>query len=272
MRRRDDTDALRRLLRSVRTSGQYPLVFGGAVSGGSLRLTEFLGATTDGLRRLAVRNGNGAGGQAMRARQLVAVTDYRSAPTISHDYDAPVLAEGIRSVMAAPIVVGGTTRMVAYVATRSPVSWGNRARDHLAREAAALTRELEVRDEVERRVAEETGAQQAHDLGLAHTAAEISTELTELAAGTDDAALAAKLRAAASRLAPARPDAPSPLTPREQEVLELVSYGLSYPDVARSLSLRPTTVKTHMQGALGKLGARNRHEAVLAARLRGLLP
>jgi LuxR family transcriptional regulator, regulator of acetate metabolism len=270
--RRDDGDALRRMLRSIRLSARYPLVFGGAVSGGRLQLTEFLGATTDGLRRLVVRPGNGAGGQALTGGRLVAVTEYRDAPTISHDYDRPVLAEGIRSVMAAPVVVSGVTRMVAYVATRTPVSWGNRARDDLAAAVDELTREIEVRDEVDRRLAQEAGAAASRELGLAQTAADVSDELRSLAAAAGGE-LAERLTAAAVRLSGSKPAAADAgLTRREREVLELVSYGLSYPDVARSLSLSPTTVKGYMQATMTKLEARSRHEAVVVARLRGILP
>jgi DNA-binding NarL/FixJ family response regulator len=59
----------------------------------------------------------------------------------------------------------------------------------------------------------------------------------------------------------------SDLTPREQQVLELVAQGAHDRDVAEQLVLSATTAKTHMQNILKKLGARTRAEAV--ARWRG---
>ncbi|AUG79799.1 DNA-binding response regulator [Kitasatospora sp. MMS16-BH015] len=53
------------------------------------------------------------------------------------------------------------------------------------------------------------------------------------------------------------------LTEREHEVLVLLAGGSSTPEVAAALGVAPATVKSHITHALGKLGARNRLEAVL---------
>ena len=37
------------------------------------------------------------------------------------------------------------------------------------------------------------------------------------------------------------------LTPREREVLEHISQGLSAPEIGRKLHVSPATVKTHLQ-------------------------
>lgn len=62
------------------------------------------------------------------------------------------------------------------------------------------------------------------------------------------------------------PPAPADLTPREREVLALLSRGLSTQEAAVSLRISPATVKSHVSHALTKLGARNRLEAVLRVR------
>ena len=56
----------------------------------------------------------------MVAGRPMSVADYRNASSITHDYDAPVLSEGIRSVLAVPVVVDGTARAVLYGAYRRP--------------------------------------------------------------------------------------------------------------------------------------------------------
>ena len=52
------------------------------------------------------------------------------------------------------------------------------------------------------------------------------------------------------------------LTPREREVLDLVAQGLTTPRIANELGIRPSTVRTHVEHAREKLGARTRAEAV----------
>jgi DNA-binding CsgD family transcriptional regulator len=54
----------------------------------------------------------------------------------------------------------------------------------------------------------------------------------------------------------------SPLTPREDQVLDLVADGRTNDEVAGLLFISPVTVKAHLRHIYEKLGARNRVEAV----------
>jgi len=63
-----------------------------------------------------------------------------------------------------------------------------------------------------------------------------------------------------------------PLTEREVEIARLIAEGLSNQDVAQKLFLSLSTVKWHTHNIYGKLGVKNRTQAVAKARELGMLP
>ncbi len=63
-----------------------------------------------------------------------------------------------------------------------------------------------------------------------------------------------------------------PLTEREEEVLRLLAAGLSNKDMASLLFVAPSTVKTHVEHILGKLGVSDRVQAAVWAARHGLGP
>jgi DNA-binding NarL/FixJ family response regulator len=73
-----------------------------------------------------------------------------------------------------------------------------------------------------------------------------------------DPAVSSSLRRAAA-------DAPSRLSPREAEVLGMLSHGQTCGQVAEVLVLSEATVETHVRNACHKLGAHGRLHAVIIA-------
>jgi len=64
----------------------------------------------------------------------------------------------------------------------------------------------------------------------------------------------------------------SELTPREQQVLELVEQGMKNKEIARELGIRPGTVKIHLKHIFEKTGVRGRYGLALSVmRDKGLL-
>jgi LuxR family maltose regulon positive regulatory protein len=62
-----------------------------------------------------------------------------------------------------------------------------------------------------------------------------------------------------------------PLSPRELDVLRLVAAGLTNQAIADRLFIAVSTVKSHTHSIYGKLGVRNRTQAIAQARTLGLL-
>ncbi|HEV7419909.1 MAG TPA: LuxR C-terminal-related transcriptional regulator [Mycobacterium sp.] len=274
-----DADALRAELRHVATVAGLPVTFGGEVHDDTLLLTEFLGTRTSLMRGLAVLPSSGLGGATVVARRPMSVADYRKAPTITHDYDGPVLGEGIRSILAVPVVVDGRARAVLYGAYRAEAPIGDRTADVMVASARRLSLELRIRDEVDRRLR----LREAHLANFGDRAAsrevirEVHAELRRLAADPTAApVIRGQLRVLADRLAGASaddsPPESAPLTARELDVLSQVALGCTNAEAAQRLSLRPETVKSYLRSAAAKLGTRTRHEAVSRARRSRLIP
>jgi two-component system, NarL family, response regulator LiaR len=66
-------------------------------------------------------------------------------------------------------------------------------------------------------------------------------------------------------------DQPSPLSPRELEVLKLIADGYGNKDIAEHLDISLSTVKTHVQEILERLSVSDRTQAAVKALRRGLI-
>ncbi|WP_282695291.1 helix-turn-helix transcriptional regulator [Streptomyces sp. CC208A] len=277
MSERIEAVELRAALLRLRRGSGLPVVFGGLVRDGGrpLRIAELHGAVTPALRGLAVSPGNGLGGKCLALARPCAVTDYAVARHITHEYDVPVSAEGLRSVIAVPVVVRRQVRGVLYGALRDALPLGERVFDAAVAAARDVEQALAVRDEASRLAerAEAPPGPSWEEVRHAHG------ELRALAPQIADPELRTRLLTVCGRLEAASgppPDAaPLPgvaLTPRETDVLASVASGATNAAAAQRLGLRPETVKGYLRSAMRKLGAHTRLEAVVAARRAGVLP
>ncbi|MFD9023391.1 response regulator transcription factor [Streptomyces parvulus] len=263
------------LVRLRRATG-LPVAFGGLVEAGrrQVRISELSGTATAALSALAVTSGNGLGGRAVALSRPCAVTDYSVSAQISHEYDRPVAAEGLRSVVAVPVVVRRRVRGVLYGALRTAQPLGDRTLGSAVAAARDVEQALVLREETEELLA----AARPPEPGPADGAArervrEAHAALRALAPRIAEPELRAELLRACGLLAAGGEPGPGPRpAPRELDVLACVAAGATNGEAARRLGLGAETVKSYLRSAMRKLGAGTRTEAVARARRAGWLP
>jgi signal transduction histidine kinase len=99
---------------------------GQSIGDDRVMLRHAVNAVSQSMEGLIVPSGAGLGGKVVAARRPFWVDDYRFASTITHEFDAQVEAEGIRSAMAVPIIHGSQLLGVLYGTNRHLSSFGDR--------------------------------------------------------------------------------------------------------------------------------------------------
>lgn len=136
--RADEQDPGRALLRTVRAVGPVDLAFSATVDGdlGTFVLDRFDGARTSSLDGVVSPFGEGLGGRCIGLRRPVFVQDYARARGISHRFDAQVAGEGLRSVLAVPLIRAGQVERIVYAGVRRSIGFGERLVDQVVRAVA----------------------------------------------------------------------------------------------------------------------------------------
>jgi DNA-binding CsgD family transcriptional regulator len=269
-------NAVRELARRTR----FPVAFGGLIEEGVVSVTSIVGARTRSLDGLRVRPERGLGGRAMIELRPRMTSDYGSSQQITHDYDVFVLGEGLRTLLALPIVVQGRSRGVLYAGAWNEEQIGGITTAPAMQVAQSVADELRIRDEVQRRL-QAAPASDAVAPPQREELRESFAELRSIAASVDDADIRARIAQVERRLLTLAGDAvPATtgaiptvhLSPRETDVLACAALGSTNAEIASQLGLREGTVKAYLGTAMSKLDASTRHAAVTRARRAGLLP
>lgn len=268
--RGDDLELLRSAGSRLRREAQVPLVFGGLRRDEEVPVTLTLGHLTDDLGTLTIRPSCGLGGKTWLSRRPTYVRDYGSSPDITHEYDRQILGERITFLAVVPLVVRDAVRGLLYAGSRNGEQLSPTALELLAAEARKVSAELELRDEVDRRVRLELARRAAGpETSELQRLRDTFAELRLIARETSDPRTRERMEAV---LVPEGTPGGVTLTSRQLDVVSLVAAGCRNAEIADRLGLSAETVKSYLRSAMARLGARSRHEAVVAARRGGLLP
>lgn len=261
--------ALARLRRATGVS----VTFSGQVTETGIMLNRFDGPIVGPLRGARLAAGRGLGGRVVSQGRALAIPDYVRAAGITHEYDEIIRAEALRAMVAAPVVVARRPVAVLYAALRT----SQHALDQLLTAVDAEARQLEQELAVQEALRRPHDASQ-HEPGMpVRRVDEAYARLRSLAATIEDPGLSAQLLETAGLLAPLPSDratctaATVTLTPRERDVLALLTAGHSNQDIATHLGVGLHTVKGHLKNLFVKLDATNRVHAVAEARRRLLV-
>ncbi|GAA4743232.1 LuxR C-terminal-related transcriptional regulator [Nocardioides endophyticus] len=255
----------------LRVTSGVDLAFAGDISDGRLVLKNFSGGHSGRLSNLAVARGAGAGGLAWRQARVVSIDDYRRARKITHEYDTPVLAEGIVGLVAAPVIVGPRVRGVLYGAVRQGSARGDRMQAAVEADARRLAHRLAVCDEVEHQVVSQTTLLSQTSQRNEEALRRVYARLREMRSTTTDPKTFEQLENLLETINNIDDVQPS-LTERQLDVLSLVATGDSYAAVAERLCISPQTVKSYMRDLMAQFSVHSRHEMVVACRRLGILP
>ncbi|MCE0510556.1 LuxR C-terminal-related transcriptional regulator [Microbacterium aurugineum] len=276
-----ETELVANAVRELARRTRFPVAFGGLIEEGVVSVTSIVGARTRSLDGLRVRPERGLGGRAMMELRPRMTSDYGSSQQITHDYDVFVLGEGLRTLLALPIIVQGRPRGVLYAGGWDEEQVGGVTTAPAMQVAQSVADELRIRDEVQRRIQANTGGGDAVAPPQREELRESFAELRSIAASLDDAELRARIARVEQRLVtlagddPAVSTSPIPtvrLSPRETDVLACAAMGATNAEIATQLGLREGTIKAYLGTAMSKLDASTRHAAVTRARRAGLLP
>ncbi|MHA2789754.1 acetate metabolism transcriptional regulator RamA [Corynebacterium sp. S7] len=273
---KDDDDAIRAALTSLKTATGIPVtMYGTLLVDNRLQITQWIGLRTPALQNLIIDPGAGVGGRVVATRRAVGVSDYTRANVISHEHDRAIQDEGLHSIVAVPVIVQREIRGVLYVGVHSPVRLGDKVIEEVTATARTLEQDLAVNSALRRAEGGKSGAKAGRVMNGAEWEQVRSThsKLRMLANRVEDDALRKELEQLCDQMvSPVRVKQSTKLSARELDVLSCVALGHTNVEAAEEMGIGAETVKSYLRSVMRKLGAHTRYEAVNAARRIGALP
>lgn len=267
------TVQLDKTLTKVRDLTGVTLAFGGPVDGEDVLLSRFNGSVVGPLSGVSLEAGFGLGGKVALTQRSMVVSDYVRTTAITHHYDPVIRAEGLRSMIATPVVVGRRSVAVVYAALRTAEVIGDRVVGTVMNEVRALEQQIAVETALEVRRAMTIEKIAEENQRLRCTLTEVRSRVRDLTRedkADRDNGLIDLARVIAEGSATGRPPSVK-LTPRELDVLSLVADGASNAEIGSLLNLTTSTVKTYMKAIMAKFDVTTRLAAVRAAHRDGRL-
>ncbi|ELP63340.1 LuxR C-terminal-related transcriptional regulator [Streptomyces turgidiscabies] len=246
-----------------------------------LRIGETSGVKSQARRGFPVTAGAGLIGKVLTTRRLAAVSDYRTAHQISHEYDSFIAEEDVRAMVAAPVIVGTTVRAALFVGSRDAVRLSDRVLTAVTAAARDLEQFLASHEHAHRLLSEARAVRSTpspRDAAALEQVHAVHTELLDLTETIGEDHLKERFHEVCSLLESgccAERTSPGPaanLSPRELDVLAAVAGGCTNLEISDRLDIGLETVKGYLRSVMRKLGTSTRLEAVTAARRAGLLP
>ncbi|GGG80947.1 acetate metabolism transcriptional regulator RamA [Corynebacterium pelargi] len=276
-RTRDDEDAIRSALSSLKNATGIPVTMYATVIGEHrLQISQWIGLRTPALQNLVIDNGVGVGGRVLKTRRPVGVSDYTRANVISHEMDSVIQDEGLHSIVAVPVIVQREVRGILYVGVHSPVRLGDKVIEEVAMTARVLEQDLAINAAARRPEGMRNGAMKpSRAMNGAEWEQVRSThsKLRMLANRITQEDLRQELEELCDQMvAPVQVKQTTKLSARELDVLSCVALGHTNVEAAEEMGIGAETVKSYLRSVMRKLGAHTRYEAVNAARRIGALP
>lgn len=273
---KDDDDAIRAALTSLKTATGIPVtMYGTLLADNRLQITQWIGLRTPALQNLIIDQGVGIGGRVVATRRAVGVSDYTRANVISHEHDRAIQDEGLHSIVAVPVIVQREIRGVLYVGVHSPVRLGDKVIEEVTMTARTLEQDLAVNSALRRAEGGKSGGKTGRVMNGAEWEQVRSThsKLRMLANRVEDEALRKELEQLCDQMvSPVRVKQTTKLSARELDVLSCVALGHTNVEAAEEMGIGAETVKSYLRSVMRKLGSHTRYEAVNAARRIGALP
>ncbi len=273
---KDDDDAIRAALTSLKTATGIPVTMYGTLhSDNRIQITQWIGLRTPTLQNMFIEPGTGVGGRVVTTRRAVGVSDYTRANVISHEHDRAIQEEGLHSIVAVPVIVQREIRGVLYAGVHSPVRLGDKVIEEVAMTARSLEQDLAINSALRRADGGKGTAKSGRVMNSAEWEQVRAThsKLRMLANRVEDDSLRKELESLCDQMvSPVRVKQSTKLSARELDVLSCVALGHTNVEAAEEMGIGAETVKSYLRSVMRKLGAHTRYEAVNAARRIGALP